>query len=364
MNQTTKSILWLIGIALLLLGLWYFRTIIAYVLVAAVLSFVGAPLVKLIKKIKIGRWSPPSWLAAALTLLVFVKMLALFFGLFAPLIAEEARVIAHLDLNKTTQSLEGSIAKTEEWLSQFNLSGDEQTNRDFVLTKVQGMIDFSQLSNVFNNIFSILGNAFIAIFSILFMAFFFLKDRLLFQRIVFTVTPDKHIEKVKHVVEGSGKLLTRYFIGVIVQVSIVAILISIGLSILGVKNAIIIGFLAGIFNLIPYIGPIIGALVGTLIALSTNLSLDFVTGLLPLAGGVLLVFLVVQLVDNFFTQPVILGNSVKAHPLEIFIVISLAASLAGILGMIVAIPVYTILRVVAKEFLSRFKIVEGLTRDI
>lgn len=364
MNQTTKSILWIIGGILLVLCLWYFRTIIAYVIAAAVLSFAGAPLVKLIQKIKIKTWSPPSWLAAAMTLFIFIQLVGLFFSLFAPLIAEEAKVLAQLDLEKTTMTIEGELAKTEEWLSQFNLSGDEQSNSDFLLWKVKGLIDFSQISQAFNNIFSILGNTFIAVFSTLFIAFFFLKDKSLFQRMIFTITPDKHLEEIKHIMESSGRLLTRYILGVFAQMCIVAILVGIGLSILGVKNAIIIGFLAGIFNLIPYIGPIIGALLGLLIALSTNLSLDFTTGLLPLAGGVALVFLVVQLIDNFLTQPILLGNSVKAHPLEIFLVISIAASLAGILGMIVAIPVYTILRVVAKEFLSKFKVVESLTRGI
>lgn len=364
MNQTTKSILWIIGGILLALCLWYFRTLISYVLVAAVISFAGAPLVTLIRKIRIKNWQPPSWLAAALTLFIFINVIALFFSLFAPLIAGEAKVLAQLDLEQTTMTIEGELAKTEEWLNQFNLSGDDQSNSDFLLEKVKGLIDFSQLSQAFNNIFSILGNAFIAVFSILFISFFFLKDKSLFQRMIFTATPDKHLEKMKHIMEGSGTLLTRYVLGVLAQMIIVATLVSIGLSILGVKNAIIIGFLAGIFNLIPYIGPIIGALLGLLIALSTNLSLDFATGLMPLAGGVLLVFLVVQLLDNFITQPILLGNSVKAHPLEIFLVISIAASLAGILGMIVAIPVYTILRVVAKEFLSKFKVVESLTRDI
>ena len=364
MNQTTKSILWIIGGILILLCLWYFKTIIAYVVVAAVISFAGAPLVNIIRKIRINNWTPPSWLAAGLTLVIFIHIVALFFSLFAPLIAEEAKVLAQLDLVKTTMTIEGELAKTEEWLSQFNLSGDDQSNSDFLLGKVKGLIDFSQISQAFNNIFSILGNAFIAVFSIVFIAFFFLKDKSLFQRMIYTITPDQHMEKIKHIMDSSGTLLTRYVLGVLAQVIIVTTLVSIGLSILGVKNAIIIGFLAGIFNLIPYIGPIIGALLGMLIALSTNLSLDFATGLLPLAGGVAMVFLLVQLIDNFLTQPILLGNSVKAHPLEIFLVISIAASLAGILGMIVAIPVYTILRVVAKEFLSKFKIVESLTRDI
>ena len=83
-----------------------------------------------------------------------------------------------------------------------------------------------------------------------------------------------------------------------------------------------------------------------------------------LIGKAALVFLSGQLVDNFFTQPVIFAGSVKAHPLEIFVLISIAGSLAGITGMMLAIPAYSLIRVVAKEFLSGFKVIQALTDEL
>ena len=365
MNQTLKTILWIIGLVLLGMALWYLRSLVIYVLVAAVISFMGAPVVRFLKRIKIGSWRVPSWLAAALTLFGFVILIALFFRLFAPLIADQAKVINQLDARQQSLKLEGGFAEADAWLGQFNLSGDARSNQQYIFEEIKSIINFSQVSKVFNNFFGIIGSAFAAVFSIFFMAFFFLKDSTLLIRFIMTLTPDKHMEHVKQIIETSGDLLTRYFVGILGQIAITTTIVSVGLSIVGIENALIIGFLAGIFNLIPYVGPIIGALLGLLIAVTTNFALGpDATEITTLVAGVVVVFAIAQLVDNFFTQPIVLGNSVKAHPLEIFLVISIAATVAGIAGMILAIPVYTILRVIAKEFLSKFKIVESLTRDI
>ena len=159
-------------------------------------------------------------------------------------------------------------------------------------------------------------------------------------------------------------LLTRYFIGVILQIAIITIIVSIGLSLLGIKNAVLIGLLAGIINVIPYVGPLIGASLGIIIGISTNLDLEFYTQMIPLIIKICLVFGTMQLVDNFILQPIIFSNSVKAHPLEVFLVVISAGTIWGISGMVIAIPFYTFLRVIAKEFLYEFKIIQELTKNI
>ena len=163
---------------------------------------------------------------------------------------------------------------------------------------------------------------------------------------------------------NTSKMLTRYFGGLVAQISIIAVLLSIGLSILGVENAFLIAFLASIFNVIPYVGPIIGGVLALTLTLTTNLDLDFNSEMLPLLGKIAIVFAIVQLLDNLLIQPIIFSNSVKAHPLEIFLVISIAGTLAGVTGMVLAIPAYTLIRIIAKEFLSGFKVVDSLTRNI
>lgn len=124
------------------------------------------------------------------------------------------------------------------------------------------------------------------------------------------------------------------------------------------------GLIAGIMNVIPYLGPVLGTTIGLVLGIAGNLDLNFYDELVPLTIYMVLVFITVQLIDNTLFQPLIYSSSVNAHPLEIFLVIMIAASLAGIAGMILAIPTYTILRVFAKEFFSEFKIVKKLTRNI
>ena len=97
------------------------------------------------------------------------------------------------------------------------------------------------------------------------------------------------------------------------------------------------------------------------ISSTIEMSPDFYTETLPLILKVVGVFLTMQMLDNFLLQPFIFSNSVKAHPLEIFIIILVGAKLGGITGMILAIPAYTVIRVIAKIFLSEFRIVQQIT---
>jgi predicted PurR-regulated permease PerM len=159
-------------------------------------------------------------------------------------------------------------------------------------------------------------------------------------------------------------LISRYFIGILIQVVIVTTIVSIGLSLIGIDNAIVIGFMAGIMNIVPYLGPIIGATIGVTVGVTTNLHLAFYEEMVPMIWQILLVFVVVQMVDNFLLQPLIYSTSAKAHPLEVFLVVLIGATVAGIPGMILAIPSYTFIRIVAKEFLYEFRIVQRLTKGL
>jgi predicted PurR-regulated permease PerM len=178
--------------------------------------------------------------------------------------------------------------------------------------------------------------------------------------------PAKHEEGVIHVLDSIKNLLMRYFVGLFFEVILVGFLVTIGLSIIGLPfgTSVVVGLFAGLMNVIPYIGPIIGASFGLIIGIATNLHADFYTEVLPLLGYMAIVFACVQVIDNILFQPLIYSNSVNAHPLEIFIVIIMAGSIAGIIGMMLAIPAYTILRVIAKEFFNQYRFVKKLTEKI
>ena len=146
----------------------------------------------------------------------------------------------------------------------------------------------------------------------------------------------------------------------------VMLLDTIGLTIVGLEfnHAVVIGLFCGLFNVIPYLGPWMGAALGLLMGAALHINVDFMSETLPMLGWMTLVFGSVQIIDNVLFQPLIYSSSVKAHPLEIFLVILAAGSMAGIVGMILAIPFYTILRVIAKEFFDNMKLVRKLTENL
>ena len=161
-------------------------------------------------------------------------------------------------------------------------------------------------------------------------------------------------------------LLRRYFVGIIVESLVITILTTPLLLLLRIpwNTAIVIGLLSGVLNVIPYVGALISLGIAYLLPLML-----YIHGPGPMPLGTLLllitaVFLAVRFVDNFFLQPYIYSSSASAHPLEIFLVLLLAGSVAGVVGMLLAIPAYIVVRVFAKEFFNNFHLVQRLTKNI
>jgi len=359
-DSIVKKAISILTVLICAYGIYIFRDLFGYLLVSVGLSFAGRPIVEQISRIKIKGKPLPSFIGALVALLSFMLVGGLVIGMFGPLIASQVEAIASIDTQQLAGNLKGWVAVIDQIIFQLNLGYDSLSS--LLLDSTSDIVGFGSFSSLFSSTIHLLGSAFIAIFSILFMTFFFLKDSKLFYRIIIALTPDSKVEQIKNIMENSSHLLTRYFSGLFVQVSIVTIMVSSGLAIVGVENALLLGFIAGILNLIPYIGPLIGALIGLLIVATTYSGET--AGWLPHIGSAAIVYLVTQLVDNVITQPILFSNRVKAHPLEIFIIISMAGMLGGVTGMILAVPGYTLLRVIANEFLSGHKVVDALTESM
>ena len=184
------------------------------------------------------------------------------------------------------------------------------------------------------------------------------------QQGVLTFVTDRNVDGTKRSMHKIKNLLSRYFVGLILQLTILFLIYTVVLLIFGVNNAIVIAFLCALLNLIPYVGPVIGLGLMVLLTMTSFIGSDFQSVILPKTLYVLIGFMIGQLVDNFFSQPLIFSKSVKSHPLEIFLVIMIAGVLFGVVGLIVAIPVYTSIKVILKEFLSDNEIVQKLTKNI
>jgi len=355
MTNTFKIILGIVVMIIIGFSFYYLSSIITYVLIAAIMSLIGAPIMRMFSGIRIGKVAMPSAISAILTILCFYLFFAGFVALFLPMILDQVRTISSIDPQEAIAVITDRLNRIDQFIDPY-LGDSEKQATDYLQDELIKIIQPSQITNLFGNIVGVLGNLLTALFSITFISFFFLIDEDLIYRIIFALVPPEYEEKFNNVYNTSRNLLSRYFIGVLIQMVCVGALIMFGLSIFGVKNAVLIGTFAGIINIIPYVGPFIGLIFGLIIALLTNPSIS-----VALVLSIASTFIAVQALDNIFFQPLIFSNSVKAHPLEIFLLILIAGTLGGIALMIVAIPVYTVMRVVAKEFLSQFKFVKSLT---
>jgi predicted PurR-regulated permease PerM len=293
-------------------------------------------------------------------MVLFVGLLAGLVSLFIPLVAEQSHNLSLLNIDQLQNNIEDLY---REFVTYFKLNkiDIEQSIRDSgFLTN----IDYSVIPNFLNSFVSGLGSFSIALFSVLFISFFFLKDSKLFEAGIMTFVPDKNEIRVKKSIVKIKDLLSRYFVGLIFQILILFVIYTIVLLLVGINNAIVIAFLCALLNLIPYIGPLVSAFLMILLSMSSNLGQNFSEVIIRDTAWVMLGFVIAQLVDNFFSQPFIFSKSVKSHPLEIFLVIIIAGILFGVIGMIVAIPSYTALKVILKEFLSENKIVKRITQGL
>ncbi len=367
MNNKTKYIL--IGTIIIVIGLcvWFLGNVIAYILIGLVLSLILQPVTRLLNKIKIKKFVLPKFISAIITLSLFWLVVFLFFRFLIPIVASEAKEISLIDPSKIVKSLDQPIQQVTNILSNLNIyTGNEANISEVVVNHVMGIVSLSDFSMFFSSLANFIGNILVAFFAVTFITFFFLKDDRLFIKLFLAFASVGYESVVKHMMLSIKKLLMQYFLGIIFDMFVVFVLTTIGMTILGLgfQHALILGLIGGLFNIVPYVGPIISILFGMLIGILTHAEADFYIEVLPMLSGMLLVYVIINILDATLIQPYIFSNSVKAHPLEVFLVILSAGTLAGVPGMILAIPSYTVLRVIAKEFFYNFKIVKKLTENI
>lgn len=367
MGKYQKYIVGLIGLVLLLLFTYYFSFIIKWILISAFIALLGNPLVELLSSIHIGKIKFPKWLASILTILTFYLIIYLTISLLYPFMINQVNEIQSIDIETISQGLEKPINNINDFVRSSPLFNQPDFDiEDFIIKRIEKIISFNSIGNMVNDLGSAIWNFLLSLFAISFISFFFLKDKDLFDRGVLAFVPEKYEEKTANVLATLRKLIARYLLGIILETFLMSILFFTGLYIIGVdfQLAIIIAVICGILNIIPYIGPWIGAFTAIILVTVDNIGLDFYSGILPYFYKITIVYAVAQLIDNIVFQPFIYSKSVKAHPLEIFLVIIIAGTLYGVPGMMLAIPGYTVLRVIAKEFLFQYKFIQKLTRNI
>lgn len=353
-NGILKALGITLGISLLLYFLYAIQSVIVYIIIAAILSLIARPLIGFLKK----RLKFPNTLSVITAMIVLIGLLLGIIRMFVPLIIKQGESLSLLQTDQLEQNLQSVLNQVNTYFLSKNINLlSELKNVDF-------LSGFQAIPNLLNSVASALGSLSIGLFSVLFISFFFMKDSQLLKNAILTIIPNKSETRFSKSTEIIKDLLSRYFIGLVFQITILFVLYTIILLIFGISNAVVIAFLCALLNLIPYIGPMIGAVIMFLLSMTSNLGLDFQTSILPTTIYVMIGYLIAQLIDNFFSQPFIFSKTTKSHPLEIFLIIIIGGLLFGVIGMITAVPMYTALKVILKEFLSENKIVKSLTKDL
>ena len=347
---------------------WYFRSVLVYILLAVVVSLIGKPLMTLLQKITIKGRKAPDWILAAFTIILLMVIFTAVVTMIVPVVSGIVKNISLTNIEDAARRVAIPLADFNTFLiSTFPKLGSDFRIEVVAVQELQKLFDPSAFSSMIGSAASFVTDLGIGIFSVVFISFFFIKDDGLFTSMVAALVPDKHENNAAQAIADIGNLLSRYFIGVLIEILGVALLNFLGLLFiarLGADAALGIAFLTGLLNVIPYVGPLFGGVLGTILGLvlkysSTNpvgLDVNFWIFTIILTA----IFCTTQLVDNFLYQPVIYSTSIKAKPLEIFIVLLVVGHIGGPISMIAAIPSYTAVRVIAFRFFRKIKAIRRL----
>lgn len=353
-NGILRALSIIIGVFTLLFFLYKIQSVIVYIAIAAVVSLIARPLIRFLRtKLKFK-----NTLAVIFTMFFLILILFGIGNLFVPLIIKQGESLSLLNSQEFKSNVTIIFAQVNDYLSNRGINlFDELKDIDF-------SAGFKEIPNLLNAILATFGSFMIGLFSVLFISFFLMKDKHILTNALVAVVPNESEGRFTKSFDKIKDLLSRYFIGLVFQISILFVIYTVTLLLVGVESAIVIAFLAALLNLIPYIGPMIGAVLILFLTITDNLGQDFQTVIVPTLLWVMLGYIIAQLIDNFFSQPFIFSKSVKSHPLEIFLIIIIGGLLFGIAGMVLAVPTYTAIKVILKEFLAENKIVKSLTAQL
>ncbi|MDR1974041.1 MAG: AI-2E family transporter [Bacteroidales bacterium] len=349
-----------IGAFLLFASVFWFSYLILYVLIAFVVSMLGRPVVHFLnRKLKF-----PSALAAV-TAMIFMLGIVVGIGfLVIPPLINQAHYFSTLDLASLSEQTSQGLSNLDKFFSNNGIAFSSLQIKDAAIQGLENFVNRTNFSSLMNNLAGTLSSFGLAFAVVMFVSFFFLKDENMFKNIIFSLIPDKYISHGEIILSNVEKLLRRYFAGLGIEVLCMMTFLSCGLLLFGVENALLFGCLSGALIVIPYLGIIIGALLTVIFAVINNVSMGFSPDMFYLILEILGVYVVGYVIDSFGLQTTIYPKTVKAHPLEIFFVIIIAGAIGGIGGMILGIPVYTVIRIVAKELFSTNKLVKNLTSNL
>jgi predicted PurR-regulated permease PerM len=283
-NGIVRAVLQLTGICILVWLLLQVKTLIIYMVIAGIVSLIGRPINRFLTK----RLKLKNIIASSITIVFLMWILISIFSLFVPLLLQQGENLSLLEVNELKDNIETLIQEMGIYFNLDNSFWQQQFSVDNLFKNV----NFGLLPELLNQTLELLGGFTIGLFSVVFILFFFLKDSHLQDRIILALVNDKVTDRVEKSLDKTKSLLSRYFLGLLLQISILLIIYSIVLAIFDVENAFIIAFLCALLNLIPYLGPIIGGVLMLLLTMSSFIGADFSSVILPKTSYVMIGFVI------------------------------------------------------------------------
>ena len=314
-----------------------------------VVAWLFAPLVDKMTKKGMSRI-----LASIIVYVIFILFLVVFFRIFIPIIYDE--------LNELISTLPGIMQDITDWINNFFAKIDiEGVNTEGIRTSILGAIeDYSNsisssipttIVSIMSSLFSGLGTIFFGLIIGLYMLFDFDNVTVLLLKLI----PKKHQVETANLLEDIGREVRKSVNGTLLVACMVFVCDTIGFSIIGLKSALLFGLFCGITDLIPYIGPYIGTAVATIVAFTQSTFIGI---------GVFVIAVIVQLVESYILQPVVMSKATKLHPVTIICGLLIFGHFFGIIGMILAVPIMSIFKVIWKFILQKVKIFQEKRHEI
>jgi len=328
-----KYLLILFGLLVLGYLSYFFAYIFGIVFISVLLATLFDPLIAFVESKGIKRLYS--------TLIVFFGIIIAFYFVLASFIPKLVMQFDSFIQTFRNISLQENITVFENQIrNYFPFLPDGFLTHRLEIIVVKGIEEsISTIGAGFTGLF-----AFVALLVIIpFTTFFIAKDKNVLLKGIVSIFPNRYFEMSYSILRRVTDKLTQYVRGWIIDAAFVGIACGLGFSIIGIENSIILGFIAGIGHLIPYLGPVIGGIPALLISIVQfgNLSA------LPL---IIILVLVIYAIDNGFVQPYVFSKKVDIHPLLIILMIIAGSELAGIIGMLFAVPTVTIIRTAIKEY--------------
>lgn len=315
--------------------------VLAPLFIGFIVAWLFAPLVDKMTKKGMSRI-----FASMIVYVVFIAFLLVFFRIFIPIIYNELN-----ELIKTLPSITGKI--TDFINNTFDKIDSEAFNIEAIKTNILDAITNygtsissnlpTTIVSIMSNLVSGLGTIFFGLIIGLYMLFDF--DNV--TNLLLKVIPVKHQVEVASLVEKIGSEVRKCVNGTLLVACMVFVCDTVGFSIIGLKSALLFGLFCGITDLIPYIGPYLGTAVATVVGLTQN----------PLIGlGVFIIACVVQLIESYVLQPIVMSKATNLHPVVIICGLLIFGHFFGIVGMVLASPIMSVIKVIFEFIIEKFEL--------